>query len=57
MCLNKTNLFDMIKERAKMLEKIEDNIEKREIRIAKLKGKNWFITEAAPSYKESYTKQ
>lgn len=50
-------LLEIIKERALLLEKIDNNIEKRELRIAKLKGKNWFITEAAPEYKESYTKK
>lgn len=52
----KINLLKIVKSRTILLDKIDNNIEARNKRIETLKRNNLFIHEAAPAYKESYTK-
>jgi hypothetical protein len=49
-------LFLAVRKRTEFLDKIDQNIEARNQRIQKLKARNWFILEAAPQSKHSYTK-
>lgn len=48
-------LLKAIKERTAFLDKISENIRKREERKQKLIELGMYVDEASPSYKESYT--